>query len=131
VSWWNNRSIFDYTKPGVSDKEQTNRHFGFSRIIAGPHYSKYPECLLELFFLEHYGAPGNSSSDFVRPGVCHWLLGGKNEGLKIRGNYSSLCSAVPYRICRASPSSNVSSDVFLSDGQSIPRVDWNGKRRLT
>jgi hypothetical protein len=95
LRWWGNRGVFDYKKPGVSHEEQTDRHFGFSRVVGSPDYSKYPECLLELFFLEHYDAPGNPRSDFVRPGVCHWLFGSKNEGFTIRGNYSSHCSALP------------------------------------
>jgi hypothetical protein len=68
----------------VLDEEEANRHFGFSRIAVNPDYSKYTGCLLKHFFLEHYDAPGNSSSDFIRPGIYFWLFGGKNEGLKKR-----------------------------------------------
>jgi hypothetical protein len=50
LRWWGNRGVFDYKKPGVSHEEQTDRHFGFSRVVGSPDYSKYPECLLELFF---------------------------------------------------------------------------------
>jgi hypothetical protein len=69
----------------VSDEKEAHSHFGSGRIVVNSDYSKYPECLLEPFFLEHYDASGNFSSDFIRAGVCHWLFGSKNEGLKIRG----------------------------------------------
>jgi hypothetical protein len=67
----------------ASNEKEANCHFDFSRIVVNPDYSKYPECLLEHFFLEHYGTP--SSFDFTCTGVCPWLFGSKNEGLKIRG----------------------------------------------
>jgi hypothetical protein len=73
----------DFTQGG-SDEEEFYSHFSFNRIVVNSDYSKYPECFLEYFFLEHYDAPGNFSSDFIRAGVCYWLFGSKNEGLKIR-----------------------------------------------
>ena len=65
------------------DEEEAHSHFGFSRIVVNPDYPKHPKCLLELFLLEHYDDPGNSSSDFIRLGVCHRLFGSKNKRPKI------------------------------------------------